>query len=242
MRPIPVIRHLRVRHGLVHLAVGAAAALLAGCASAPVPPDWQTNSHGALKDFTRAYLAGNSRVAAQEFARLQTEIAATGRTDLAARAIAVRCAVRVASLEFDNCAGFEPLAVDAGTPERSYVAYLTGRWPGMDLATLPQQHRGVVTATDPNARQVALAGMQDPLSRLIAAGALLQIGQLSPAGVALAVQSASAEGWRRPLLAWLGVQLKLADSAGDVAAKAVIQRRIDLATGDAAPGLPAAKP
>jgi hypothetical protein len=57
---------------------------------------------------------------------------------------------------------------------------------------------------------------------------LFQMGQLSPIGIAAAVNTASEQGWRRPLLAWLGLQAKRAEAAGDADARARIQRRIDL--------------
>jgi len=71
------------------------------------------------------------------------------------------------------------------------------------------------------------------LSQLVAAGVLLQKGQASPAVVQMAVDAASAQGWRRPLLAWLGVQLKLAEKSGDSAQTARLRRQIDLTQGDA---------
>ena len=225
------------------------AALFSACASKPVPPDWQANAHGALKDFTAAYLSGNSRVATQEFARARGEISSTGRADLMARAELVRCAARVASLEFDNCAGLAGfrgltgvagagseggvgsgvgLMDDAGPTERAYAAFLTARWQGLDASALPEQYRGLVVAADAAARNATLAGIKDPLSQMVATGVLLQMGQLAPVGIAAAVDTASKQGWRRPLLAWLGVQLQRADAAGDTEAKARIQRRIDL--------------
>jgi hypothetical protein len=42
------------------------------------------------------------------------------------------------------------------------------------------------------------------------------------------VDTASAQGWRRPLLAWLGLQHQRALQAGDAEAAAGLQRRIDL--------------
>jgi hypothetical protein len=42
------------------------------------------------------------------------------------------------------------------------------------------------------------------------------------------VDTASARGWRRPLLAWLKVQQQRAQAAGDAEAAASLQRRIDL--------------
>jgi hypothetical protein len=204
------------------------AALLTGCAGAPVPPDWQTNAHGALKSFSSDYLIGNTQAAEREFARARNEIAGTGRGDLVARAELVRCAVRVASLEFDNCAGFQPMAQDASASELSYAAYLAGRWQNLDLALLPAQHRALLTAAPTGSDKSLLGSIDDPLARLVAAGALLQRGQLTPADITAVTETASAQGWRRPLLAWLGVQAKIAQEHGDRDATARIQRRIEL--------------
>lgn len=204
------------------------AVLLAGCSSTPLPPDWQTNAHSALKSFSSAYLKGNTRVAELEFSRARSEIASTGRADLVARAELVRCATRVASLEFDNCAGFQALAQDAGASERSYAAYLTGRWRDLDPALLPPHHRALLTAAATTSDKSLVRGIGDPMSRLVAAGVLLQNGRLTPADIVAAIDTASDQGWRRPLLAWLGVQDRRAQEAGDSDASARIQRRIEL--------------
>ena len=212
------------------------ALLFTACASKPPTPDWQGNAFAALKGFTSAYLSGNTRLADVEFARVRLEISSTGRADLLARAELARCAVRVASLEFDNCAGYEPLAQDARAPEQAYAAFLSGRWSGLDAALLPAQHRAIVVkaATGPdrplNAAPTAsmLSAMEDPLARLVAAGALLQNARLTASDIEVATETASSQGWRRPLLAWLGVQLKRAQDASEQAAAARLQRRIDL--------------
>ena len=211
--------------------------LLTACASGPVPPDWQSNSLGSLKGFTSAYLAGNSKVAEFEFTRAKGDIASTGRIDLIARAELIRCAVRVASLEFDDCQGARETAADAAAPERAYANYLSPQRPALDasqVALLPEQHRPVAAARDDGARIASLSQIKDPLARLVAAGVLFERGQLAPASVDLAVNTASDQGWRRPLLAWLGVQVKLLGAAGDTAGKAQVQRRIDLVLSNAA--------
>jgi hypothetical protein len=53
---------------------------------------------------------------------------------------------------------------------------------------------------------------------------------------AVAVDTASAQGWRRPLLAWLQVKQARAQAGGAVEEAARLQRRIDLV----APPLPSA--
>ena len=225
----------RAKAALTVAALASAALLLSACASKPVPPDWQANAFEALKGYSSAYLSGNTRLADFEFARARSEIARTGRADLMARAELTRCATRVASLEFDNCAAYQPLAADAGAAEQAYAAFLTNNWTGLNAALLPEQHRPLVLsaaadkpASSPAQAVSVLETIKDPLARLVAAGVLLQGRRLTPADIAVATETASIQGWRRPLLAWLGVQHKRADGAGDRDAVARIQRRIDL--------------
>jgi hypothetical protein len=209
------------------MALAAALAALASCAGGPPPPDWQSDAHGALRHFESAYLSGQSRLAEEEFARARSALASTGRADLVARAELVRCAARVASLEFDDCPGFQALAPDAAAPERAYAAFLAGRANAAEIALLPEHHRPAASG-----EASAPAAITDPMSRLVAAGALFRAGRIDPAAIALAVDTASSNGWRRPLLAWLGVQEKRAEQAGDREAAASIRRRIRLVAGE----------
>jgi hypothetical protein len=210
------------------------ALVLAACANTPPPPDWQMNAQGAMERAVQAYLTGNGRLEALEFSKARSEVASTGRADLLARAELVRCATRVASLVFEPCAGFVALAQDAAAPERAYAEYLAGRAQPQDAALLPPQHRALVGSAAPAGELRAVA---EPLALLVGAGVLLQTGRADPATIALAIDTASAQGWRRPLLAWLGVQAQRAQAAGDAAEAARIRRRIDLA-GDGLPKAP----
>ena len=87
--------------------------MLAGCSSGPKVPDWKINAIGHIERFTEAYLKGDERVEAREFALARAETARTGKPDQVARIELNRCATRVASLVFEPCAGFEPLRADA---------------------------------------------------------------------------------------------------------------------------------
>ncbi|MGV8894009.1 MAG: hypothetical protein ACOH2K_13910 [Burkholderiaceae bacterium] len=202
------------------------AMLLSACASGPAVPDWQMNAQSGIERAVSAYLSGNDRVEVQEFAKARSEIASTGQVALVARAELIRCASRVASLVLEDCAEFDKLRQDAAAPERAYADYLAGRVQPQDIALLPTQHQGVMRAgADPAA---TVAGISDPLSRLVAAGVLLRSDRASPAVLALAVETASAQGWRRPLLAWLGVQSIRAEQAGATAEALRLRRRMDL--------------
>ncbi len=227
MSRAPMAKHRCRTAGLPAALAGAVALALAACAGGPPPPDWQLNAHGSLDRAVAAYLAGDTRVADAEFERAQRELSRTGRADLLARAALLRCAAQVASLELTRCPAFEPYRADAPAAERAYAAYLAGQAgqaAPADLALLPPAQQAVAAAgADTDA---ALAAIADPVARLVAAGVLLQTGRANPATITLATDTASAQGWRRPLLAWLGLAAQRADAAGATDEAARLRRRI----------------
>lgn len=203
----------------------ACAGALAACSSTPPPPDWQSNAKNAIERAVAAYLNGDTRVEALEFERARSEAARTGRFDLVARIELMRCAARVASLVFEPCAGFEALRDEAGAPERAYADHLAGRATPQDAALLPPAQQ----TADPK-------DIADPLARLVALGVRFETQRADPAAIELAVETASAQGWRRPLLAWLGVQLKRAETSGAQADAQRLRKRIELVGGTKPPG------
>jgi hypothetical protein len=216
---------LRLLAGVLIVGTGA-------CANRAPAPEWQSNARSGLERAVVAYFVGNSRIEAQEFALARTAIAGTGRPALVARAELLRCASRVASLVIEPCTGFDAVAQDAEPAERAYAAFLAGRATAADSVQLPEQHRAFVQAgATPASDLAALERMTDPFARLVGAAVSLQGGRAGPGVVGLAVDTASAQGWRRPLLAWLAVQLRQAEAAGDAPAADRIRRRIALAGG-----------
>lgn len=205
------------------------AVFLAACGSKPKAPEWQMNAHGALERYVEAFMAANTRVENAEFARGRDELARTGDAGLVARAELTRCALKVASLIFEPCVGFDALRVDAPAPERAYADYLAGKSLPADVALLPPMHRAVAAASADGAAVKAIA---DPLSRLVAAGVLFETGRASPDVLQLAVDTASAQGWRRSLLAWLGAQARRAELAGAKDEALRLRRRMELVTGE----------
>jgi hypothetical protein len=66
---------------------------------------------------------------------------------------------------------------------------------------------------------------------LVAYGVQMRTTSIDPQSIANAVEISSSQGWRRPLLAWLGVQLKRAEQAGDSETAARLKRRMELVSG-----------
>jgi hypothetical protein len=64
---------------------------------------------------------------------------------------------------------------------------------------------------------------------------LFETHRANPAVVQTAIDTASAQGWRRPLLAWLGVQLERAEAVGAGDAARQLRRRIAIVERQSAP-------
>ena len=205
--------------------------LLAACSSTPPAPDWQMNALGSTRRFTDAYLSGNTAIEGAEFQRARAETARTGKAELVGRIELLRCATRVASAVFEACPGFAALGEDAGATDRAYAAYLEGRLAPGDINLLPEQQRAAASATSDQAAFEAVQAIADPLSQLVAAGVLLRSGRATPALLVTAAETASKQGWSRPLLAWLGASALRAEKAGDSAEAQRLRRRMALVEG-----------
>ncbi|WP_393941351.1 hypothetical protein [Comamonas sp. J-3] len=214
-------------HGTRIAAILLALGALSACASKHRAPDWAINEQGAAERATEAYLSGDSRVAEAEWRRARSEVTRTARPDLLARLELARCAAQVAALDAAPCSGYDAVATDAAAPEQAYARYLRGQLSAADVALLPKAQQAIATQQAAQAT-ATLAAIEDPLSRLVAAGALAVRGPLPMAVVQQAVDTASAQGWRRALLAWLINQQRLAQEQGDTALAAQVQRRLDL--------------
>ena len=207
--------------------------VLQACSNAPLAPDWQMEAKGATDRAVAAYLEGNTSVEAAELLRARKALSSTGRADRMANAELRYCAARVASLVFEPCTGFEPLRADADSAQGAYADYLRGQPViASQVALLPASQRAAALRSANDGQ--ALQGMEDPLSLLVAAGVLFETGRANPAVIAQAVDTASSQGWRRPLLAWLGVQLQRASQAGQSLEAARLQRQIERVQGTAA--------
>jgi hypothetical protein len=234
----PTDRRSRIGDGKLASALSrgfvAASLLVVGCAGGPPSPAWQSDAKSAMDRATVAYLEGHSKASDAEMARVRSTLSATGRAELLARAELMRCALQVASLVFEPCTRFETLRADAAPAERAYADHLAAKALARDdIARLPAAQQAAATALAGNeaAASGVLAG-EDPLSQLIAAAVLFQAGKASPALIESATETASAQAWRRPLLAWLTVQALRAEKAGDAAALKRLERRIALVRQD----------
>ncbi len=201
--------------------------LLGACAGQPAP-DWQYEAKVAVERYMQHYLAGDVKLAQTSFAQARATVAATGDVAAVGHIELVRCGLHSAALDFAPCTGYTELAAIRTTPaDSAYARFISADWHGMETKLLPAQYVALVgAASQPQAViNRAIVAISDPVSRLVASGLMVKRGTFDATTLQNAVDTASAQGWRRPLLTYLGLQAKL---GGDAATLAAIQARIRL--------------
>ncbi|MEW6119509.1 MAG: hypothetical protein AB1593_05430 [Pseudomonadota bacterium] len=207
----------------------AALLLLAACGSGgPPPPDWKTDATDLIERYKKHALLGENTLAERYFQQAITATGSAGRVAETARLWLVRCATRRAMLIDDPCMEFAELARTEFHPaDAAYHRFLMLDWNGLDASALPAQHRDLLKAV-PDARPDTLQKVGDPLSRLLDASLLVMRKEADDATLALAAETASAQGWRQPLLTYLKLRAQRAESQGNAAEAAALARRIRL--------------
>ncbi|MCD2512101.1 hypothetical protein [Comamonas endophytica] len=211
---------------------------LAACGNQPPAADWALNADSAAERATQAYLRGDARVQALEWSKARSEVERTARPQLIARLALMRCAAEQASLDWKECGDYAAVAVDAEAAEQAYAAYLQTRPLSVqDIALLPAAQQPVARALgEPGAALAAVKAVKEPLSRLVAASVVLRAQGPSDGLLAEAVDTASSQGWRRPLLAWLLLHIGQARKAGDERQVQALERRVQVLQGAGSTG------
>jgi predicted small lipoprotein YifL len=203
--------------------------VLAACGSGgPPPPDWKTDAADLIGRYQKHALRGENTLAERYFRQAVAATGGAGRVAETARLWLVRCATRRAMLIDDACTEYAELAGFGPDPaDQAYYRFLTLRWEELDPALLPGQHRDLVRAPA-DRRPEALGRIDDPLARLLDASLLVMRQEANPATLSLATETASAHGWRQPLLTYLKLQQQQAASNGQAAEAERLARRIQL--------------
>ena len=204
-------------------------ALLSACGSGgPPPPDWKTDAADSIERYQKHALLGESTLAEHHFQRAIRATGGAGRVTDTARLWLVHCATRRAMLIDDPCTDYAELArIEADVADQAYYLFLTLRWEAIDIDLLPKQHRGLVSAPA-KLRPVRLVDVGDPLAQLLGASLLVMRQEADATTLTLATETASLQGWRRPLLTYLKLQEAQAKDQGDTAQLERLAQRIEL--------------
>lgn len=208
--------------------------LTAGCGFKPAPA-WIAAGHQQLEAFKRDFLTGQPpQITDLHFRMAIEEIKKSGDLDLLGKAWLTRMALQAAVLE--ESAEGEYGKIEAASPSpanRNFYLFLTAKPAMVDDALLPAQYRPFLKALQKGdtAKTVkTIAEIDDPLSRLIAAGIAMRGGPANEQLLRAASETASQNGWKRALVVWLEHLSGFYEKSGEAAKAASVRRRLDLIT------------
>lgn len=205
------------------------ALLLSACGGGRPVPDWKTDSISLMERYKKAELKGNNLLAERYFEQALEAVGKTAKLDETARLHLIRCATRQASLVFEPCNGYLEIArLSVNAENDAYYRFISGQWDKLDAGKLPEGYRGFLSARENSGIAAALQSIEDPLSRLIAASLTVANKQADDRILGIAAETASDQGWSKPLLVYLKLLEKRAALGEDKAALEKLRTRIKL--------------
>ena len=210
----------------------ALALLICACGTVTPVPAWKENAYRHLDDYKTSFLTGREESTEPHFVKARREMAAGNDLSILTIAYLTKYSLHTASLEsfdsseFAKLYGLEPNAVDM-----AYCHFLKGNFSAVDARALPSRYTGVLKAAlskDLTAAAREIAAVDDPLSRLIACGVWVRYLPSDETILQMAIATASANGWRRPLWAYLTKLQTYYFEQNDVIKANTIKARLDL--------------
>lgn len=211
------------------LLIPLAVLLFAACGGGPPVPDWKKDSVSLIEKYRKAELKGENKLAERYFEQALDAAGGAGKLEETARLHLIRCATRQASLGFEPCNGYLALTkFGVSLEDEAYHRFISGQWDKLDSGKLPAQYRDFLANRDTAKNSPVLQKIDDPLSRLIAISVAVMRKQADDATLNLAVETASEQGWRKPLLVYLKLQEGRASLKEDKTALEKLRARIKL--------------
>lgn len=181
--------------------------LICACGGAGQIPVWKEKGYSQLDEYKNSFLTGSEESTEPHFLKATREIAAGNDLGLLTVAYLTKYALHTASLEPFDASEFAKLyRLEPHPADMAYCHFLKGNFSAVDPKELPARYAGVLKAA--SRRDAATAGREiaaidDPLSRLIACGVWTRYLFADEAILQIGIDTASANGWRRPLWAYL---------------------------------------
>lgn len=206
--------------------------LIWGCGFATSAPVWKDNAYRQLDEYKTSFLTGREASSEPHFAKARRDIASGNDVGLLATAYLTKYALHTASLESFDASEFAKLyRLEPHPADMAYCHFLKGNFSAVDIKLLPSRYVGILKAALKSDLAMAareISAVDDPLSRLIACGVWVRYLPSDEAILQIGISTASANGWRRPLWAYLSKLHSYYLEKGDQNKAAATKERLDL--------------
>jgi hypothetical protein len=208
------------------------ALIICACGAAATIPAWKDEAYRQLADYKKSFLTGRETSSEPHFIKARREIAASNDLNLLTVAYLTKYALHTASLESFDASEFAKLyRLEPNAADMAYCHFLKGNFSAVEVQALPARYAGVWKAASGKdltmaAREIAI--IDDPLSRLIACGVWVRYLPSDEIILQIGISTAAANGWRRPLWAYLGKLQDFYIERGDKVKANAVKERLEL--------------
>jgi len=205
---------------------------LLACGSTLQTPVWQNNASAYLEDYKVNFLTGKEDISEPHFVKARRELASGNDLNLLATTYLTKYALHAASLESFETSDFARLyRLEPNPANMAYCHFLKGNFSAVDSKVFPSRYAGVLKAALSKSIKSAvseISAIDDPLSRLVACGVWVRYLPYDENILQIAIQTAAANGWRRPLWAYLEKLQTYYTTKGEAGRAEAIKLRLEL--------------
>jgi hypothetical protein len=177
------------------------------CGGSQPIPQWKDTASRQLENYKINFLTDKEDIDEPHFIKARNAISSNNDLQLLAKAYLMKYALHTAVLEdFDDSDFLRIDKLEPNVSNRAYYDLLKGNISQLNETKLKLAYQKLLhLMRDKNLSVAAkeIASIDDPLSRLIACGIWLKYMPYDENIIKLAIDTASQDGWRRPLWAYL---------------------------------------
>lgn len=202
----------------------ALALLFSGCSSQPAPA-WQQDGNTTMTNFINAHMEGNDKFAQNYYAKLVESLKLTADPDIMVIAPLTKCAMNIALFEDYGCSDAEPYLPALKKKENiRYLNFVSGR-----KTDLPSRYNDLnVSVCSAEVVNLKIKKLDEPLSKIIGSSVAVRNKCYDENTLMNAIDTASAEGWKRTVLVYLDLLLKFYEEKGYAKKAEAVAKRIEL--------------
>ena len=202
------------------------------CSSSQPIPQWQDTASRQLENYKIDFLTDKEGTDEPHFIKARNAVASNNDLQLLAKVYLIQYALHTAVLEdFDDSDFLRIDKLEPSSANRAYYDLLKGNISQVNESKLqPTYQKLLHLMHDKNLSAAAkeISSIDDPLSRLIACGIWVKYMPYDENIIKLAINTASQDGWRKPLWAYLSKLQKYYLERKETEKAEVIKERLDL--------------
>lgn len=207
-------------------------AFIVACGSSQPIPQWKDTSFRQLESYKVNFLTDKEDITEPHFAKAKKAASSNNNLNLLATLYLTKYALHTAALEdFDDSDFLRMEKLQFHAANRAYYNLLKGDFQSVDAKLLPSAYHQLLPLLISKNLALAtreIANISDPLSQLISCGIWIKHLPYDESILQMAIEKAAANGWRRPLWAYLNVLQKYYLDHGETIKALNVKERLEL--------------